>query len=219
MYSNVHVSEWVVACKTSLQSDGWECNSEVTVHIEQWREYLLILRREEYSAMTARTLLHFCEPLVLRGFLAAAGISVSRPLLSKDSEVVEVALSPGASFSKDPPWLEKVPRRYSSENLRRRQNPDGLPLSLSFSPSRLAPFARFRGNSSLSFVLPSYFSSLSSHLFFLPSHFSFLSISLHFFSLVPHLSLSFPFFACFFVSPPLFSVTFQQSHKLSLSLA
>lgn len=131
--------------------------------------------------MTARTLLHFCEPLVLRGLLAAAGISVSRPLLSKDSEVVEVALSSGASFSKDSPWLEKVPRRYSSDNLRRRQNPDGLPLSLSFSPSRLAPFARLRGNSSLSFVLPSYFSSLSSHFFFLPSHFSFLPISLHFF--------------------------------------
>ena len=85
--------------------------------------------------MTARTLLHFCEPLVLRGLLAAAGISVSRPLLSKDSEVVEVALSPGASFSKDSPWLEKVLRRYSSDNLRRRQNPDGLPLSLSLSLS------------------------------------------------------------------------------------
>lgn len=92
--------------------------------------------------MTARTLLHFCEPLVLRGLLAAAGISVSRPLLSKDSEVVDVALTPAASLSNDPPWLEEVSRRYSSDNLRRRQNPDGLPLSLSFSPSRLPPFAR-----------------------------------------------------------------------------
>lgn len=92
--------------------------------------------------MTARTLLHFCEPLVLRGLLAAAGISVSRPLLSKDSEVVDVALTPAASLSNDSPWLEEVSRRYSSDNLRRRQNPDGLPLSLSFSPSRLPPFAR-----------------------------------------------------------------------------
>lgn len=128
-----------------LRSEGVRerCNSERLPSIfEQWREYLLILRREEYSAMTARTLLHFCEPLVLRGLLAAAGISVSRPLLSKDSEVVDVALTPTGSLSNDSPWLEDVSRRYSSDNLRRRQNPDGLPLSLSFSPTRLPSFAR-----------------------------------------------------------------------------
>lgn len=107
----------------------------------------MILRREEYSAMTARTLLHFCEPLVLRGLLAAAGISVSRPLLSKDSEVVEVALRRWTSSSKDPAWLEEVPRWYSSDNLRRRQNPDGLPLSLTFSPSRLTHSLDPPGNS------------------------------------------------------------------------
>ena len=165
--------------------------------------------------MTARTLLHFCEPLVLRGLLAAAGISVSRPLLSKDSEVVEVALSPGASFSKDSPWLEKVLRRYSSDNLRRRQNPDGLPLSLSlslslsrlthsFDPPGIPRFLSLSLSLSLSFSL-----AFFSH--FPPFLFSFRS----FFSLfLPRVSL----LCSFFRLTTTFSVTFQHSRKLSISL-
>ena len=66
----------------------------------------MILRREEYNVMTARTLLHFCEPLVLRGLLAAAGISVSIALLSSDSEVIEVPATPTPADLLACRWLE-----------------------------------------------------------------------------------------------------------------
>lgn len=44
--------------------------------------------------MTARTLLHFWDPRVLRGLLAASGMPESPQMLSRELEVVEVAPSP-----------------------------------------------------------------------------------------------------------------------------